>query len=251
MLTSIDSTLDVMQVCRNGHVVTDRLRSHPESGRTHCERCGAPTLDSCPTCGQALPGAGQTDGLVPIGLSPAPGHCLECGAEFPWSRRPRATSPKLVLLEALLRRLPLAIRQFRWRQLDKTPFRVEEERDLEDLLRALLPLHFDDVRLEGRTPRYSTCNRTDLFLVREQIALTVKIVRAGMRDAQLTEQLNEDVAYYRGRGGCRTLVMVVYDPEGLLPDWKTLEGVWSQADDCLDVRAVVCGISTPAGLPGR
>ena len=42
---------DVMQVCRNGHVITDMLRAHPESGLSHCDRCGAPTLDRCLTYG--------------------------------------------------------------------------------------------------------------------------------------------------------------------------------------------------------
>ena len=45
----------------------------------------------------------------------------------------------LALLEELLRRLPRVIRQLRTRQGDRPPLRVEDERDLEDLLRALLP----------------------------------------------------------------------------------------------------------------
>ena len=32
---SADTLQDVMQVCLNGHVITDRLFSSPEGGRTH------------------------------------------------------------------------------------------------------------------------------------------------------------------------------------------------------------------------
>ena len=54
---------DVMQVCRNGHVITDLLRTCPERGQTHCDRCGAATIEQCLTCGQSLPGAIAVPGL--------------------------------------------------------------------------------------------------------------------------------------------------------------------------------------------
>ena len=56
---------DVMQVCLNGHVITDRLRGRPEHALSRCDRCGAPTLYRCPTCGRELPGARGVPGLEP------------------------------------------------------------------------------------------------------------------------------------------------------------------------------------------
>ena len=50
-LTAASAT-DVMQVCRNGHVITDLLRNSPERRLTHCDRCGATTLDRCENAGQ-------------------------------------------------------------------------------------------------------------------------------------------------------------------------------------------------------
>src|SRR5262249_46736961 len=124
---------DTMQVCRNGHVITDLLRTCPERGLSHCDRCGAPTLDSCPTCGAQLPGAVPVPGLVPVGRVQPPEFCSACGAALPWAERPSqgpAPDP-LAVLENLLRRLPLTIRQLRNRHGDRPPFRVEDERDLE------------------------------------------------------------------------------------------------------------------------
>src|ERR1700722_9412525 len=97
---NLDPTIaaDVMQVCRNGHVITDRLRGDPESGRSHCDRCGAATLDRCLTCGEQLPGAVEVPGLAPIGAWPTPRYCLVCGAPFPWVRRPHvAPEPRAIL----------------------------------------------------------------------------------------------------------------------------------------------------------
>src|SRR5437870_8865283 len=108
---------DVMQVCRNGHVITDLLHTFPERARGHCDRCGAATLDRCRTCGAAIAGATYVPGLVPVGGMPPPPYCSGCGAAFPWAKRPAPATPgPLGVLESLLRRLPLAARQLRVRQ---------------------------------------------------------------------------------------------------------------------------------------
>jgi hypothetical protein len=231
---------DVLQVCRNGHVITDLLRTFPERGLSHCDRCGAATLDHCATCGQSLPGAVYVPGLVPVGRPQPPRFCPCCGAAFPWTQRPSAAAASpLTVLENLLRRLPLVIRQLRSRHGDRPPFRVEDEHDLADLLRALLPLHFDDVRLESRTPSYAADTRTDLRLALERIALVVKRTSAMVREPQLTEQLAEDGEYHARECRCDTLVMFVADTEARLPEPHRLETAWSQPHDELEVRCII------------
>ncbi len=217
-MTVLDGRVrDTMQVCRNGHVINDLLHSCPERSQRHCDRCGAGTLDHCATCGQELPGAVYVPGLVPVGVLQPPQFCAACGAPFPWAARPAEVAGPWAVLEPLLRRLPRVIRQLRYRQGDRPPLRVEDERDLEDLLRALLPLHFDEVRPESRTPSYVTATRTDLLLAVEAIAITVKRVVSCSDAQRLGNQLREDVAYYgRARNGW-TLIGLVYDPEQLLP----------------------------------
>jgi hypothetical protein len=169
-------------------------------------------MERCETCGHELPGAVVVPGLQPVGARPAPHFCEMCGAAFPWTRqrRPPKREP-LTILENLLRRLPRVIRQLRVRHSDRPPFRVADERDLEDLLRALLPLHFDDIRPECRTPSYASVTRTDFLLVPENIALTIKWAQP-----RILEQVPEDAAYYRRERKCRTLVAFVYDPESSL-----------------------------------
>jgi hypothetical protein len=241
MHLALQNGLDVMQVCLNGHVITDRLTTDPESGRTHCDRCGAATLDHCYTCGSRLPGVVPAPDLVPIGSLPAPRYCPTCGAAFPWVRRPHAAPRAMTLLEPLLRRLPLLIRQLRWRQGNEPPFRVQDERDLEDIVRAVLPLHFDDVRLESRTPRYSPRTRTDFLLPRAKMAITVKYVRDDVREPQLRDQWQEDIAYYQGRRGCRVLVGFIYDPRGLLHEGRILQTMLAEGADDLELRPIIAG----------
>jgi hypothetical protein len=240
---STDTVQDVMQVCESGHVITDLLLTHPELGLTHCDRCGAATLAHCLTCGAPLPGAIPVPGLEPIGERQPPQHCPNCGASFPWTERPGRPlgAGPLAQLEMLLRRLPLVARQLRSRHGDRPAFLVRDEHDLEDLVRALLPLHFDDIRPEGRTPSYAPSTRSDFLLAPEGIAVTSKCTSTSLREPQLAAQAQEDAGYYQGRQDCRILVMFVYDPEQLLREPRRLETAWLRAGSEPELRWVVAG----------
>ncbi|MBO0698011.1 MAG: DUF2321 domain-containing protein, partial [Zavarzinella sp.] len=78
MPDTISATRDSMLVCANGHVITDRLRARPDLRRARCDRCGAPTLDRCRTCGHELPGATSVPGYETVGSYPAPLACSGC-----------------------------------------------------------------------------------------------------------------------------------------------------------------------------
>jgi Uncharacterized protein conserved in bacteria (DUF2321)/REase_DpnII-MboI len=233
---------DVMLVCRNGHVITDRLRHSPDSDLVHCDRCGAGTLDRCPTCGHLLPGALPVPGLLPVGHLHPPAYCSLCGVAFPWTRRPAPPAPPVAALESLLRRVPRVIAQLRSRHGERPPFRVADIHDLEDLLRALLPLQFDDVRPIGRTPSYAAGTRTDFLLPSSAggrgLALTAKWA-ATQTEAALTAEWEEDVKYHEAERDCGLLVGFVYDPEGRLRDPAALETGWSRPRGDMLLRGVV------------
>ena len=244
MTDLIDNRLqDAMQVCRNGHVITDLLHTYPDRGLSHCDRCGAATLDRCATCGLGIPGAVHVPGLVPVGRSQPPEFCSACGAAFPWSRKaePGVASDPLADLERLLRRLPKVIRQLRSRHGNRPPFQVTDGHDLEDLLRALLPISFDDIRPETRTPSYASGNRTDFRLKPHGIALTLKRAASRECDKQLGEQLQEDVTHHEKEGDCKTLVAFIHDPEGFLRESGQLEMMWSKPQDRLELRCIIVG----------
>ncbi len=235
----------IMQVCRHGHVITGLLQVYPGEGLSHCDRCGAETIDRCPTCGQGLAGSAYVPGLVPIGRLRPPAYCSGCGARFPWTEAPSPTptAEALPRLEALLRRLPRVARQLRSRHADRPPFRLVDDYDLEDLLRALLALEFEVVRSESRTPTYAAGVRTDWRLPPVDsgpaLVLTAKRITAALTERELARQLEEDVGYYARRGADGVLVIYLYDPEGLLPDPAGLEAMWSRRDGDLEVRCIL------------
>lgn len=101
---------------------------------------------------------------------------------------------------------------------------IKDEYDVQDLLRALFVLHFEDVRPEEWSPSYAGgCNRMDFLLKDEEIAIEVKMTRKGMKDKELGEQLLIDIDKYRTHPNCKKLYSFVYDPIGQIRNPRGLE----------------------------
>lgn len=226
---------DRMLICRNGHVITDRLTARPDLHLPRCDMCGADTLDRCPTCAHLFAGAHPVPGFEPVGTRGAPTVCTTCGAALPWARQTETPDDDPVArVESLLRRLPRVAGELARRE--RAPLVVRDDRDLDDLVRALLPIHFDDVRPQARTPRYDPGNRKAFLLPAGAVAVVTHLIGPGTNELELARRLSADVEEYRGRAECRTLVVFVYDPEQRLRDPWRLEAVWSLADR---VRCVI------------
>lgn len=77
---------DVMQVCMNGHVITDRYNTSPEFRKNFCTTCEAKTITACQHCNTPIPGDLIFDSVVMMmGFGPvAPKICDNCGERFPW-----------------------------------------------------------------------------------------------------------------------------------------------------------------------
>lgn len=82
----MSSYQDTMQVCLNGHVITDRYNTHPDFRKNFCTECGEKTITKCQHCSADIPGDMIYDSIVVIGgfESYAPKICANCGGKFPW-----------------------------------------------------------------------------------------------------------------------------------------------------------------------
>ncbi len=94
---------------------------------------------------------------------------------------------------------------------------IQDEYDVQDLLRALLSLYFDDVRAEEWTPSYAGSSlRIDFLIPEIEAVIEVKKTRSSMTDKSLSEELIVDIEKYQAHPNCKKIYCFVYDPDMIL-----------------------------------
>nr|AJQ17318.1 hypothetical protein pSF07202_001 [Shigella flexneri 4c] len=128
---------------------------------------------------------------------------------------------ELDLIINILNKFPAFCRQLKKRYNDRTPLEINDEYDVQDLVHALLLLHFDDIRPEEGSPSFAgSSSRQDFLLKKEKIVIEVKKTRRFLGANKIGEELLIDMARYRAHPDCETLVCFVYDPEGWVTNPK-------------------------------
>ena len=113
-------------------------------------------------------------------------------------------------------------RQLKQRHANRSTIEIVDEYDVQDLLHALLRLHFDDVRAEEWTPTYAgAASRMDL----------------GAKE--VGEQLMIDIERYTAHPDCDTLICFVYDPEGRVANPVGIERDLNRETDALKVMTII------------
>lgn len=120
-------------------------------------------------------------------------------------------------LENILNRFHKVTTQIKKRHCHRESLEIKDEYDAQDLLHALLLLHFEDVRPEEWTPSYAGgAVRMDFLLKDEGIVIEVKKTRQSMTAKSLGEELLIDREKYKVHPDCKKIYCFVYDPEELL-----------------------------------
>jgi len=149
----------------------------------------------------------------------------------------------LALVRTICARFHTVTTQLRHRHNDRATLTVTDEYDVQDLLYALLRLHFDDVRPEEWTPSYAGgASRMDFLLKEEKIVVEAKMTRTGLTDKQIADQLIIDAARYKAHADCKKLVCFVYDPESRV---RNPRGVESDLEKLSSAELAVIAIIAP------
>lgn len=144
------------------------------------------------------------------------------------------------ILNTIFENFHTCARQLRRRHSNRPTLEIRDEYDVQDLLNALLRLHFDDVRPEEWMPSYAGgSNRMDFLLKDEEIAIEVKMTRDGLKDKEVGEQLLIDIVKYQAHPNCKTLYCFVYDPDGYIRNPKGLEKDLVAITDKIDVKVFI------------
>ena len=144
------------------------------------------------------------------------------------------------LVMHILSRFHAVVIQLRDRHEDRPTIVVSDEYDVQDLLRALMCVHFDDVRPEEWTPSCAgKSSRVDFLLKSKQIVVEVKKTRQGLGVKEVGDQLILDIARYSKHPDCKTLVCMVYDPENRIQNPGGLEADLSGSSNGMRVEVTV------------
>jgi hypothetical protein len=158
---------------------------------------------------------------------------------------PDLNTEPVAKIAALCRRFQLFVDRLNKRQRNRQPFSISDEYDVQDLLHAILRLHFDDVRPEEWTPSYAgRASRVDFYLPRERTIVEAKMTRHNLGQKEITDQLIIDKERYSKMAHVTELVCFVYDPERRCHNPSALQTDLQDGQGRLRVMAVVC----PRGL---
>lgn len=109
------------------------------------------------------------------------------------------------------------IRCIRKRYANRQPITVNDEYDVQYLLKILLSVSFDDIRSEETAPSYGgSSSRIDFLLKNEGIAIETKMTRENLTDKEISKQLIQDIAQYQSHPDVNSLVCFIYDSERLI-----------------------------------
>lgn len=74
------------QICLNGHCITKDC-SYTNRLQIFCDKCGAETIDKCPTCQSSIHGNYNVPGVIRFSDDyTTPAFCHECGTPYPWTQ---------------------------------------------------------------------------------------------------------------------------------------------------------------------
>ncbi len=152
----------------------------------------------------------------------------------------RSTQDAASLVESICRRFPLFAKQLQKRHDKRKGIQIKDEYDVQDLMHALLQLHFEDVRPEETTPSHGGSSaRMDFLLMPEEVVVEVKMTRKNLGQRELTSQLAEDKERYKSHPHCRTLICFVYDPERYCDKPTALEKDLSETTERMRIIVIV------------
>jgi hypothetical protein len=153
---------------------------------------------------------------------------------------PVNTEDAAALVTRICDRFPIIATALGQRHDGRATITMTDEYDVQDLLGALLKLHFTDVRPEEWTPSYAgNASRIDFVLKPEQVAVEAKMTRNNLGQREIVNQLAIDILRYQAHQDCKTLICFVYDLAGKCNNPTALENDLTKNHGNLNVIVIV------------
>lgn len=138
-------------------------------------------------------------------------------------------------------RFPNVVRVMKKRYSNREPLTINDEYDVQYLLKILLASSFNDIRPEEPCAIFAgSSSRADFFLKNEKILIEAKMTREGFADKELAKQLILDIAQYKTHPDVDSLVCVIYDPKPFIENPLGIKNdLESLSSDNLIVKVII------------
>lgn len=128
------------------------------------------------------------------------------------------------VIERLFGRFHSVAIELNRRHNERSSLTIKDEYDVQDLLRGMLKIYFDNIKDEEYTPSYGgSSTRMDILLKNEQIVIETKMMRASLTQKKVCDELIIDKAHYRVHPDCKKFYALVYDPLAMLKNPRGFE----------------------------
>jgi hypothetical protein len=92
---------DTMQVCLNGHKISEYAATMPQFSKPHCSTCGGRTIQECPECHAPIQGHYNSPGVFSVSETPVPNNCHNCGTAYPWRQAAIASAIEVLQIDLI------------------------------------------------------------------------------------------------------------------------------------------------------
>jgi hypothetical protein len=128
------------------------------------------------------------------------------------------------LVENICKEFHSSALRLRNRRKDKEPFQIDDEYDVQDLLHALLTVHFDQIKREEPTPSYAgRYSKIDFLLKKEGIGIETKYAENESDEGKIGDELSIDKSRYPVHPDCDILICLIYDQNQVISEPRSLE----------------------------
>lgn len=105
-------------------------------------------------------------------------------------------------------------------------FKIQTENDVKKLLKALLGIHYNNIKSEEHVKSYAgVSSRIDLYIKDINYGIEIKLAKNSINHEKIVEQINDDIKKYQKLSNCEKIYFFIYNPESLITNHVSLENV--------------------------
>lgn len=119
-------------------------------------------------------------------------------------------------------------------------FKIQTENDVKKLLKALLGIHYNNIKSEEHVESYAgVSSRIDLYIKDINYGIEIKLAKNSINHEKIVEQINDDIKKYQKLSNCEKIYFFIYNPESLITNHVSLENELPSKEGNINITTIV------------